>query len=206
MLSTQVPDSNVLRQFLAGQSGQPLGYPEVGASRGEIPRGYARDARRWIIGQGVEDFEAAVDALRTWKMFPPAWTRVFPNEVPPAEGRNFAVVIRAVGLYWINGARIVYLVDDHGPMRRGGFAYGTLADHAERGEEAFVVEMIPDGSVWYNLSAFSRPRHWLARLGAPFTRRLQRRFAHDSYRALAAAVALKREERKRPAKPPRGAE
>ncbi|TPW70220.1 DUF1990 family protein [Schumannella sp. 10F1B-5-1] len=51
-------------------------------------------------------------------------------------------------------ARVVYVVDE--PNRRG-FAYGTLPGHAERGEEAFVVERSDDGSVWLTIRAFSRP-------------------------------------------------
>lgn len=146
-----------------------------------------------MVGRGEADFAAGLAALRAWEMFPRPWTRVFPAEVPPVEGRNFAVVIRAVGRYWLNAVRIVYLVDDAGPLRRAGFAYGTLADHAEVGEERFVLEHTPDGTVWYELSSFSRPRHWLARLGWPLTRRLQRRFAHDSFQALAAAIAARRQ-------------
>ncbi len=191
MLSTQSPDSNALRQFLAAQAGKPLGYPEVGATQGESPRGYKRDMRRWIVGQGEADFAAGIEAMRAWEMFPKGWTRVFPL-VPPDEGRTFAIVIRSFGLYWVNASRIVYTVNDEGAMRRVGFAYGTLAAHAERGEERFILELTPDGTLWYDLSAFSRPNHWLARLGAPLVRRLQRRFAHESRRALVAAIAARR--------------
>jgi uncharacterized protein (UPF0548 family) len=45
-----------------------------------------------------------------------------------------------------------------------------------------------DDSVWYDLLAFSLPRHPLARLGAPLSRRLQRQFAHDSLPVMARAV------------------
>ena len=34
-----------------------------------------------------------------------------------------------------------------------------------------------DNSVWYDLYAFSQPNQWLARLGYPVVRRLQKRFA-----------------------------
>jgi uncharacterized protein (UPF0548 family) len=48
--------------------------------------------------------------------------------------------------------------------------------------------MHPDGSVWYDLLAFSTPRYWLVRLGYPLTRRLQRRFVRDSLAAMVRAA------------------
>jgi uncharacterized protein (UPF0548 family) len=84
----------------------------------------------------------------------------------------------------------VSVVDEGGPARRYGFAYGTLPGHAESGEERFTVEWHEaDAAVWYDILAFSRPQHFLARLGYPFARRLQRRFAKDSVAAMLRAVA-----------------
>jgi uncharacterized protein (UPF0548 family) len=61
----------------------------------------------------------------------------------------------------------------------------------ESGEERFTIEWRrEDDSVWYDLLAFSRPRHRLARSGAPLSRRLQRRFARDSLHAMMRAVTL----------------
>src|SRR5689334_23922816 len=34
----------------------------------------------------------------------------------------------------------------------------TLTPHVESGEEQFLVERLADGSVWYEVAAFSRPR------------------------------------------------
>jgi uncharacterized protein (UPF0548 family) len=48
--------------------------------------------------------------------------------------------------------------------------------------------MLEDGGVWYDLYAFSRPRHWAARLGYPLARRAQRRFGLGSLAAMARAV------------------
>jgi len=84
----------------------------------------------------------------------------------------------------MNACRIVYAIDEQGPLDRFGFAYGTLPDHGESGEERFTVEFNPnDQSVWYDLYAFSRPNP-LARLAYPFTRALQKRFAADSKTAM----------------------
>lgn len=61
-----------------------------------------------------------------------------------------------------------------------GFAYGTLEEHAESGEERFLVELAGDGSVWYEIRATSRPRAWAARGAFPLARALQARFRRDS--------------------------
>ena len=81
------------------------------------------------------------------------------------------------------------VVDEEGPVRRYGFAYGTLPGHAESGEEQFTVEWHErDDSVRYDILAFSRPQQLLPRLGYPFTRRVQTRFARDSAAEMQRAV------------------
>ena len=110
-------------------------------------------------------------------------------ETPIQAGQVVAVIARFFGLWWLNACRIVYVVDEEGPVQRYGFAYGTLPEHAESGEERFTVEWHEqDDAVWYDIVAFSRPQQLLARLGYPFTRRLQRRFARDSAAAMQRAV------------------
>jgi Domain of unknown function (DUF1990) len=70
-----------------------------------------------------------------------------------------------------------------------GFAYGTLLEDEEQGEERFTVEFHSSNqSVWYDLYAFSRP-NFMARLGYPLARTLQKRFARDSKTAMPRAVA-----------------
>ena len=74
-------------------------------------------------------------------------------------------------------------------MKRFGFAYGTLTEHAESGEERFTVEWNrDDDKVWYDILAFSRPRQMPARLGYPFSRSLQRKFANASKVAMVQSV------------------
>ncbi len=74
-------------------------------------------------------------------------------------------------------------------MRRFGFAYGTLADHMERGEERFCIEWCRDDSVWYDLLAFSWPNHFVTQCCLPYMRRLQHRFACDSAKSMTLAVS-----------------
>ena len=99
------------------------------------------------------------------------------------------MVARIFGVWWLNACRIVYAVSEEGPVNRFGFAYGTLPEHPESGEERFTVEWHQaDDSVWYDILAFSRPHHVLARLGYPYVRRLQKRFARDSAAAMVRAI------------------
>ena len=86
----------------------------------------------------------------------------------------------------MNACRIVYVFEDD---RRFGFAYGTLQDHAEQGEERFSIEWLEgDGSVWYSILAFSKPRKWQARIAKPLSRMLQKKFARDSLEAMRQAA------------------
>jgi uncharacterized protein (UPF0548 family) len=105
-------------------------------------------------------------------------------------GTDVAVCVHHFGFYSLNACRIVYVVDEEGPIKRFGFAYGTLAEHAESGEERFTIEWNrADDSVWYDISAFSRPSQTLARLGYPLSRLLQRKFADGSKLAILRSVS-----------------
>jgi uncharacterized protein (UPF0548 family) len=177
--------------FLAAQRGASWSYSEVGASRhnAERPRGYDVDHNRVQIGSGAADYTAACMAIRAWKMFPHAWTRISPADTPIQIGETVAMRAQAFGLWWMNAARIVYTIEEHGTVRRFGFAYGTLPAHVEQGEERFSVELREDGGVWYDLRAFSRPRYWPVRIGKRLARRLQARFVRESQASMRAAVA-----------------
>jgi uncharacterized protein (UPF0548 family) len=179
------PTDERIHRFLAEQSALPFTYPHVGASAGgEAPAGYDLDHNRVQLGAGEAVFAAACDALRGWKQFPAPWTRIVPADAPPAPGGVVAMLARIHGLWWLNSARVVYAIDECEPVRRFGFAYGTLPGHAEQGEERFSIEWRADDSVWYDLRAFSRPRHPLLKLGYPLVRRQQRRFVRESQAAM----------------------
>lgn len=178
----------MVERFLRAQAGTAVSYHEVGASREGAPAGYNLDHNRVRIGRGATAFEKAVAALRAWRMFPAPWTRIAPEQAPIREGQVVAMQAHALGLWWLNACRIVYVIDETAPVRRFGFAYGTLPAHVEQGEERFSVEQLADDSVWYDVRAFSRPRYWPVRLAKPLARRLQRRFVRDSQRAMIAAT------------------
>lgn len=185
MWSFARPSAPRVEAFLAEQTKLDFTYPHVGATaREEAPAGYDLDHNRVQLGDGQAAFDAACDALRGWRQFPAPWAFAEPAGTPLAAGSVVAAVAQAFGVWWLNAARIVYVVEEQTPLRRFGFAYGTLPGHIEEGEERFLVEWRVDGSVWYDLLAFSKPRHPLVRLGYPLARRVQRRFARESLAAM----------------------
>ncbi len=189
MLSLRKPSTESIRDFLADQARRDLTYSAVGATAGKPPAGYVVDHTRIQLGSGEQVFEAAKAALERWDQFRLGWLEARPPETPIRTGAVVAVLARAIGLWWLNACRIVSVVDQTGPVRRFGFAYGTLPGHAGTGEERFLVEWDrTDDSVWYDILAFSRPNHFLTRLGYPMVRRTQKRFGRESSAAMLKAV------------------
>ena len=189
MFLLRKPSTLQIRAFLTAQQKSSFSYTPLEITRNGATSGYRVDHNRVQLGLGAQCFDAAIAAIRQWKMFDLGWVNLFPDETPIEAGATVAVVIRHLGFWSMNACRIVYVVEDHGRLERYGFAYGTLTEHAERGEESFVVEWNQeDDTVWYDLLAFSMPGP-LAGLGYPFARHLQKRFARDSKAAMKKAVS-----------------
>ena len=175
-------------QFLQLERQRSLTYDAVGCTRDwtdDHPpdvRGFINDRRRQKLGEGSKTLNRARQAIKMWKMFPADWTEVVRTTEQPLPDQTVAVLIRACGCWWLNSARIIYVIDE---PSRYGFAYGTLPGHAEIGEERFLVERDVRGDIWYDLRAISRPRTWLARAGYPLVRRLQRQFGIESANSIA---------------------
>lgn len=185
------PSEDRIQLFLSSQLDQTFSYHEVGGSRIGAPTGYTLDHNRIKIGEGLEVFTRAVAAVQSWKIFQLGWVKLYWTEKPPKAGATVALLVNHFAFWSLNACRIVYLIEEDGPVQRYGFAYGTLPEHAERGEERFTVEWHhDDDSVWYDIFAFSRPSHLLARIGYPLSRALQKRFAKDSQRAIVEAVQI----------------
>jgi uncharacterized protein (UPF0548 family) len=190
MLLWNKPTPELVHRFLERQAEHGFTYEAVGATAETPPRGYAVDHTRVKLGVGEAAFRAAQAALVRWEHFRLGWVEALPGDTEIRPGAEVAVLGRALGLWWLNACRIVYVVDQPPPYRKFGFAYGTLPDHAERGEERFQIEFDPDDQeVWYDILAFSRPNQLLTRLGYPLVRRVQKRFARDSAAAMERAVA-----------------
>jgi uncharacterized protein (UPF0548 family) len=184
------PSDEQIRNIIAAQQGMPFSYPDVGATSGSPPAGYKVDHNRVRLGAGSDVFGRAVEAVKRWEMFNLGWIKLCWPQAPIETGSTVAVLASLYGLWSLNTCRIVYVVDQEGPVRRHGFAYGTLPMHEERGEERFLVEWNrEDNSVWYDILAFSRPNSLLAKLGYPAARLLQKRFASASKRAMLRAIA-----------------
>src|SRR6185436_2412783 len=164
-------------------------YPEVGATQTTPPAGYRHDHNRIRLGEGSEIYARACRALAAWKQFDLGWIELQRANTPIVVGATVAVLEHHLGFWSLNAARIVYVIGEETEGKRFGFAYGTLPDHAELGEERFSIEWSPsDDSVWYDILAFSRPNKLAPKLGYPLTRMLQRRFARDSMQRMAELV------------------
>jgi uncharacterized protein (UPF0548 family) len=175
------PSRSAIQSFLDGQQHHGLSYPEVGATDGSLPPRYTVDHNRVLLGKGRPVFDAAKASLREWRMFKLGWVEVFPEKPVIAVGETVSIAVSHFGFWSLNACRIVYVINEE---RRFGFAYGTVEDHAEQGEERFSTEWLEDDSVWFDILAFSRPRQWQARLARPLSRRLQKKFARDAMAAM----------------------
>jgi uncharacterized protein (UPF0548 family) len=189
MLSFRKPSVDAMRRFLAAQAKLPFTYEAVGATAETPPAGYVVDRTRIRLGEGEAVFQSAIAALRRWEQFRLGWVDAWPLDTPIQKGEVVAVMGRAVGVWWLNACRVVYVVDEAGPHSKFGFAYGTLPGHVESGEERFLIEWDrSNDGVWYDIIAFSRPNQFSARLGYPVVRRLQKRFGRDSAASMLRAV------------------
>jgi len=189
MFLIKKPSYVQIQQFIVSQHDIPFSYAEVGATRDHLPGEYTIDHNRRKLGAGPRVFETAVAALKEWKQFDLGWVQMVPAATPIEVGSVVAILTRHFGFWSLNACRVVYLVNENGPVKKFGFAYGTLASHVERGEERFTIEWhADDDSVWYDILAFSRPNKFIVKLGLPLTRMLQKRFARDSLAVLAKTV------------------
>jgi len=103
-------------------------------------------------------------------MMDPLGSSVLPHGTTIKTG---ATVVVTLGTPWLAlpaPCRIVGVVDE---SDRWGFAYRTLRDHPEQGEESFVVSVADEGVVEFKIAAFSRPGEWITRLTGPVGRAAQ---------------------------------
>lgn len=114
-----------------------------------------------VLGTGEEVFTAASIRMLTWRAHAHAGVTVH------QEGR----LVRLSFGPTLSPCLILH--EERTPTRTV-LVYGTLPGHIERGEEAFIVEMAEDGTVRGRCVAFSQHSWWLARLGAPIARAVQR--------------------------------
>ncbi len=185
-LSFSKPSPSALARFLEQEATANYSYSPLHGTASSTPvEGYDNDTHREVVGHGLEDFQKAKTALKSWAHFPSSWTAILPADTPIVSGQALTMYFGLFGFWWRNGCRIVYVVDE---PRRFAFAYGTLPSHIERGEEVFGVEIDESERVWYTIKAFSKPKSWYVRLGYPMARMLQEKFRQDSASAVAQFV------------------
>jgi uncharacterized protein (UPF0548 family) len=184
MFLARRPTRNVIDRFIRESQDLPLSYGPVGIVRSRTA-GQDLDQLAVAVGHGQADFERARAALLAWKQFDIGWVETFPRHAPVAVGTIVAVLIRHLGFWSLNGCRVLYSVGSPGDVARFGFAYGTLTNHAESGEELFEVFIDPrTEEVVYRIRATSWPQATLARVGQPIVRVLQKRFREQSAAAM----------------------
>jgi uncharacterized protein (UPF0548 family) len=182
------PSQAVIDRFVLASHGLSLSYEPIGIAAAGSRRG-AIDEQAVAIGSGMADFERAKLALGSWRHYDVGWLAVHPPGSMVAVGTVVVVAIRHLGFWSLNGCRVVYMIEGAAGDPRFGFAYGTLTNHAESGEEIFEVFLDPKtDAVIYRIRAVSWPQAWLARVGQPIVRRLQARFRRDSAAAMQRAL------------------
>lgn len=146
-------------------------YSEVGATSGELPRGYHHTRRSAPLGHGRDLFARAGDAVMTWEMHRKAGLSVRTDNPRAVAGSEVLLGwgFGRVRLY--APCRVVQTITEPSAI---GFAYGTLPGHPESGEESFVVRIDATEKVRLDIVAFSRPATWYSRIGAPLTGVVQR--------------------------------
>jgi uncharacterized protein (UPF0548 family) len=182
------PSTAQIHHFLDRSRELPLSYGPTGIARhSSDARGI--DEQLVVIGHGDADFERACTALVSWKHFDIGWVEIFPKQPSIDAGTVVGVLIRHLGFWSLNGARVLYCVGETDGQPAFGFAYGTLTNHAESGEELFEVFIDgQSGDVMYRIRAVSWPQSALTRIGQPIVRLLQARFRRDSADAMKRAI------------------
>ena len=186
------PGDQQISEFIEAQSRREFTYPMIGATRrDDHPSGFILDHNRIQLGQGIALFHLAKQALCKWRHFQLGWVELHRSEAIPDSGQTVGILAHALGLWVLNACRVVYVIEEAEPVQRFTFAYGTLPEHAESGEERFQVEWhAEDDSVWYDIFAYSRPNQLLSKLAYPYVRRKQKQFAQDSMQAMKNVVTV----------------
>jgi len=200
MWSIRKPSEEAVGEFLINLKDKNFSYDclrgtfearsKEDLQRDERLKGFNADFYREKLGDGEHVFEKAKQALRSWKHFGVDWVQVFHPDTPIVVGADVAILAAAMGVYTLSGARIVYVIDEsQTPVRRFGFAHGTLETHVASGEERFLVTYnTVSEEVHYELMSFSQANKWYTMIGYPVTRIVQDQFARESIEALKAWV------------------
>jgi uncharacterized protein (UPF0548 family) len=188
MFLSSRPSESVIEDYLRRSQALPLSYDPIGIAKGSPPN-FTTDEATASLGHGCATWERAKISLAEWRHFDLGWVELFPRAAGIEPGTVVAVLIRHLGFWSLNGCRVVYSIGNREAGPKFGFAYGTLTNHAETGEELFEVAMTPGSEeVKYRIRAAAKPHALAARIGYPITRALQARFRRDSIVAMREAI------------------
>ncbi|HEY8294945.1 MAG TPA: DUF1990 domain-containing protein [Micrococcaceae bacterium] len=188
-----------------------LTYPQRGLSQtlddgGGWPVGYARVEHRVRVGRGAEAYGRLARGILGWGIQRGAGLTVTGADggeagtMAAASMQPGGRVVCGFGLgrlrlpvpcevVWVEKpAAVVVLPDGQTRPQRCGFGYGTLPGHPASGEEAFIARIEADGSVHFEVLAFSKPSGLIYKLGGPVTA-LSQRFVTQRYLNAARALA-----------------
>src|SRR5258706_13489921 len=102
---TKLPDEYI-RRFIESQRHLPFSYMEIGTTKGGVPaivpEGYDVDHNRICLGKGEAVFNAAVVALRQWKMFDLGWVNLCWPDAPIEAGTAVPVFAGHFGFWWLH--------------------------------------------------------------------------------------------------------
>jgi uncharacterized protein (UPF0548 family) len=187
------PSEAAIQQRIESFAGLPFAAPQFlsvkEGNKPASPGNFSHDRSGSRLGYGESIFSTAKRAFAKWQMFDLGWVRVANIAAPITSGQLVVVEVHSLGLWSLNISRILETVDS---PTRFGFLYSPTTQHVEQGEETFILHFDPaTNEVRYEVEAFSRPRHFLAKLGYPVTRSFQHRFARDTHRRMRQAVTLK---------------
>ena len=158
------------RAVTATPTYQPTGATRAGLDDpSALPAGFRHLRYRTRIGHGEHVFEAAGEAIMTWRLHRAVGVRPRPSAPRAAPG---VTVVSSVPIP--APCVVVWVLEQED---RAGFGYGTTAGHPFSGEEAFVTSIDAGGDVWFTMAAFSRPARWYTRAAGPVAPLFQRLYA-----------------------------
>jgi uncharacterized protein (UPF0548 family) len=134
-------------------SADGLSYDAPGAARpgAAVPPGLRLREQRVPLGEGERIWRRAVEVVSGWAIKQAIGFTVAPDDPVVVEGRDYETRYGWMRVH--EPVRVIWVADE--PDRRG-FGYGTRPGHPITGEECFLVERDPDGSIWFVTRTVSR--------------------------------------------------
>lgn len=123
--------------------------------------------REEAIARGAEAFARARECLFSYAFYPASLVTA------PGPVVADMVLHQRIRVGPLRFAGPVRVVEWWNEPTRAGYRYEALPGHVERGVAEFEIALVGE-EVRFRIESRSEQAHWLARLGAPFARRVQR--------------------------------